>query len=290
MTGWSGLVSIEAMRFCHDNNITIVLLDWSRNFLSIVAAPATQSAMVVRSQCAANPINVAREITRQKLAAYVSVNALLVSQVRAYSLKADAVQNISDLLALEALAARMAWKTIPPIQWRSGGPPIPPAWKLPYSTRGRYKAGSPRHASHPVNAMLNAAFAVTVGRLTAYLTAQGLCVSIGFLHSDKPNRHSLAYDAIEPLRPIIERKVFDFISRREFGANDFILTTDGTIRLADNLLRVLIVETVINERILNCVTRWIVGLIGSKFNNVKPDLFLSLSFPSVNDCHSVIGS
>jgi hypothetical protein len=34
MTGWSGLVSIEAMRFCHDNNIAIVLLDWSRNFLS----------------------------------------------------------------------------------------------------------------------------------------------------------------------------------------------------------------------------------------------------------------
>jgi hypothetical protein len=42
-TGWSGLVSVEAMRFCHGNNIAIVLLDWSRNFLSIVAPPTSQS-------------------------------------------------------------------------------------------------------------------------------------------------------------------------------------------------------------------------------------------------------
>ena len=284
MTGWSGLVSIEAMRFCHDNNITIILLDWSRNFLSIVAPPASQSARLVRMQCAVDPANVAGEIIRQKLAAYVSVNALSATQGRAHSLKLDAAQSTTTLLAVEALAARMSWPTIHPIRWRSGGPPIPSSWKLPYSARGRYKAGSPRHASNPVNAMLNAAFDVTVGRLTAYLAAQGLCVSIGFLHSDKPNRYSLSYDAIEPLRPVIERKVFDFISRRDpqhkdrgigFAANDFILTTDGTIRLADNLLRVLIAETAISERVLNGVVSWIVGLITSKFNPVNSHLFPS---------------
>jgi CRISPR-associated protein Cas1 len=270
MTGWSGLVSIEAMRFCHDNNISIILLDWSRNFLSIVAPPVSQSARIVRMQCAANPVNVAREVIRQKLAAYVSVNALSAVQGMTHSLKLDAAQSTTTLLAVEALAARTAWLTVPSIRWRTGGPPIPPAWKLPYSTRGRYKAGSPRRASHPVNAMLNAAFAVTAGRLTTYLTAQGLCVSVGFLHSDKINRYSLTFDAIEPLRPITERKVFGFINRSEFASNDFILTTDGTIRLSDNLFRVLTVETAVSERVLNGVTGWIISLLGSKFNNVKP--------------------
>lgn len=289
MTGWSGLVSIEAIRFCYDNNIVIILLDWSRDFLSIVAPPASQSAKHVRAQCAADPLHVAREIIRQKLTAYVSAKALPARQGSLYSCNADNVQTITDLLALEALAARMAWPSIPPIQWRPGGPPLPPAWKLPYSARGRYKAGSPRHASHPVNAMLNAAFAVTAGRLTAYLAAQGLCVSIGFLHSDKANRHSLTYDAIEPLRPIIERKVFDFVSRREFVANDFILTTNGTIRLADNLLRVLTTETAISERILTGVVSWIVGLI-----EPRVPLSNSVSFapsPSLrgDKIHSLIG-
>src|ERR1700677_1841754 len=89
MTGWSGLVSIEAMRFCHDNNIAIVLLDWSRNFLSIVAPPASQSARLIRAQCAADPASVAREIVRQKLSAYVSVGALPTEQGRTYSHNVD---------------------------------------------------------------------------------------------------------------------------------------------------------------------------------------------------------
>jgi CRISP-associated protein Cas1 len=136
--------------------------------------------------------------------------------------------------------------------------------------------------------MLNAAFAVTVGRLTAYLSAQGLCVSIGFLHSDNPNRHSLTYDAIEPLRPIIERKVFDFVSRREFAANDFILTNNGTIRLADSLLRVLIAETAISERILNGVVGWVVGLIEPRVSLSNSVLFSPPLSLSGDQIHSLI--
>jgi CRISP-associated protein Cas1 len=258
MTGWSGLVSIEAMRFCHDNNIAIVLLDWSRNFLSIVAPPASQSARLIRAQCAAS---VAREIVRQKLAAYVSVGALPTEQGRTYSHNVDTTQSISALLAVEALAARMAWKTIPPIQWRSGGPPIPPAWKLPYSARGRYGRGSPRNAIHPVNAMLNVAFAVTVGRLAAFLTAQGLCASIGFLHADTANRYSLAYDTIEPIRPVIERRVFDFVRDNQFAANDFIMMNDGTIKLTQNLRKFFLDKTAAPIKEIDAAVRWIVNLI-----------------------------
>jgi CRISP-associated protein Cas1 len=243
MTGWSGLVSIEAMRFCHDNDIAIVMLDWSRNFLSIVAPPASQSARLIRAQCAADPASVAREIVRQKLAAYVSVGALPTEQGRTYSHNVDTTQSISALLGVEALAARMAWKAVPSIQWRSGGPPIPPAWKLPYGARGRYGRGSPRNAIHPVNAMLNVAFAVTVGRLAAFLTAQGLCASIGFLHADTANRYSLAYDTIEPIRPLIERRVFEFIRGNQFAANDFIMMNDGSIKLTQNLRKLFLDKT-----------------------------------------------
>ena len=261
MTGWSGLVSIEAMRFCHDNNIAIVLLDWSRNFLSIVAPPASQSARLIRAQCAADPASVAREIVRQKLAAYVSVGALPTEQGRTYGHNVDTTQSILALLAVEALAARMAWKTIPPIQWRSGGPAIPPAWKLPYSARGRYGRGSPRNAVHPVNAMLNMAFAVTVGRLVAFLTAQGLCASIGFLHADTANRYSLAYDVIERIRPSIERRVFDFIRDNQFAANDFIMTNDGTIKLTQNLRKLFLDKTAAPIKEIDAAVRWIVKLI-----------------------------
>jgi CRISPR-associated protein Cas1 len=135
------------------------------------------------------------------------------------------------------------------------------SWKLPYSTRRRMAGSSARRASHPINAMLNAAFSVTAGRLAAQLVAQGAHPALGFLHADKPGRWSLAYDAIEPLRPTIERSVFDFVRKHQFGANDFILMKNGSIRLMDNLFRSVVAETAVSSRTLDGVVRWLIALI-----------------------------
>ena len=48
-----------------------------------------------------------------------------------------------------------------------------------------------QHASHPINAMLNYCYIVEAGWLAKALAAQGVCLSIGFLHSDKKGRKSL---------------------------------------------------------------------------------------------------
>lgn len=260
MTGYSGVVSVEAMRFAHDNGIAIVLLDWSRDFLSIVAPPAIQSANLIRAQASANPLPIAKEIVCQKLTAYVRVGGLTREDAARRIEAVAQARSIQAVMTQEAQGARFAWQhSIPSIIWRSSPVSVPRAWKLPYSTRGR--DGSPRDAVQPVNALLNVAFSVTAGRLVALLAARGGAPSIGFLHSDKENRWSLAYDAIEPLRPLIERSVFDLIRARKFAPNDFILTQDGTIRLMDNLLRVVIAETAIKDQMLNGVVEWIVGLI-----------------------------
>jgi CRISPR associated protein Cas1 len=65
--------------------------------------------------------------------------------------------------------------------------------------------------------MLNYAHLVEAGRLARALTAAGFALPIGFLHSDKHGRNSLVWDAIEPLRPLIDARVFKFIAQRESG-------------------------------------------------------------------------
>ena len=60
--------------------------------------------------------------------------------------------------------------------------------------------------------MLNYCYIVEAGRIAKALAAQGLCLSIGYLHSDKKGRNSLVWDAIEPLRPAIDAKVFEFVA------------------------------------------------------------------------------
>src|SRR6478736_4027607 len=89
-----------------------------------------------------------------------------------------------------------------------------------------------KNASHPINAMLNYAYVVEAGRLAKALAARGLALPIGFLHSDKKGRNSLVWDAIEPLRPAIDARVFAYIRQREFARSDFPQTGTTTFRLS----------------------------------------------------------
>jgi len=265
MTGWGGLVTIEAMRWACDHKVSIVLLDWMRDFLTIVAPPAKTNAALIRAQVLADPLTASRSIVAAKVKAHIRVGAIRQAQGEHFIEQVHAAHSVRDVMVQEAQAARMVWRKPalepPAIVWRSGSPRVPPMWKLPYSTRKRASGPSPRRAVHPVNSLLNVAFSVTAGRLAAYLAARGVAPSIGFLHSDKPGRWSLVYDVIEPLRPLIEGRVFGLIGRHQFGSNDFIRANDGSIRLADNLSRVIIAETALSGRILDGAVDWIVGLI-----------------------------
>ena len=93
-----------------------------------------------------------------------------------------------------------------------------------------------KHASHPINAMLNYAYVVEAGKLAKALAARGLALSIGFLHSDKKGRNSLVWDAIEPLRPAIDARVFAFVASREFARSDFPQTGVSTFRLERDVI------------------------------------------------------
>jgi hypothetical protein len=87
---------------------------------------------------------------------------------------------------------------------------------------------------------LNYCYIVEAGRLAKALAAQGLCLSIGFLHSDKKGRNSLVWDAIEPLRPLIDAKVFAFIAAHEFARRDFPQSGYNVYRLSREVTQLLL--------------------------------------------------
>jgi len=184
-------------------------------------------------------------------------------------------------MIVEAQAARVSWgDSWPKLRWRVGSPRVPPAWKHPILARQRADLRVKRYATHPINAMLNAVFSVTAGRLAAALQAAGAHPAIGFLHADKPGRWSLAWDAIEPLRPSIEASLFAFIRRYQFSGGDFIRVRDarGSIRLGSNLLRVVIAECAPSRALLNATAGWMSELILSAPRAPLAQLF-SLSAP-----------
>jgi CRISPR-associated endonuclease Cas1 len=235
MTGWSGFVTIEAMRFCSDHNVAIIVIDWTRDFLSVIAPPANQSAALIRAQASADPLPIAKALIRAKVEAHANLGAIDRTACVIALARLDIAPSIKSVLMSEAQAARSAWMHHEIIlRWREAGA-IPRSWKLPYGSRRRMSGKSARRATDPINALLNLALAVTVGRLAVALCARGLSPAIGFIHQTP--KWALAYDTIEPLRPHVEAATFRFISAHRFAPDDFILARDGQVKTDGALSR-----------------------------------------------------
>jgi len=252
-----GFVSIEAVRFCARARIAIVALNRSHGFLSVMTDGGYASAKLIRAQAAANPVTLARAIVAAKIEAMARAGAL-VAHDRHLGALARA-PTLDQVRIVEAQASRVAWPDPPRLKWERG--PIPADLAAPWLMRTRLDAKGKRGARHPVNAMLNAAFAVTAGRLAAYLAASGFAPAIGFLHADKRGRWSLAWDAIEPLRPAIEARVFRLIERERFDLSDFVRAPDGLLRLAPGLLAAVLNQCAPPHAALAQCVKWIERLI-----------------------------
>jgi CRISPR/Cas system-associated endonuclease Cas1 len=109
--------------------------------------------------------------------------------------------------------------------------------------------------------MLNLAYAKEAGRLGAILAASGACLAIGFLHCDKPHRHSLVFDALEPLRPLIDAKVHTFIKSNTFDRGDFLRLSSGHVRMVPSLIKVVLEKTALPASDLVQAARFILDLI-----------------------------
>jgi len=68
------------------------------------------------------------------------------------------------------------------------------------------------------NALLSFAYALLLSDCMAALVAAGLDPNVGFLHTDRPGRPSLALDLMEEFRPMLaDRLVLTLVNRRQLA-------------------------------------------------------------------------
>jgi hypothetical protein len=138
---------------------------------------------------------------------------------------------------------------------------LPRSWlRFAQRNKGAAFLGN-QHASHPINAMLNYCYIVEAGRLAKALAAQGLCLAIGFLHSDEKGRNSLVWDAIEPLRPVIDAKVFAFVEAHEFARRDFPQSGYNVHRSSRDVTPLLLHKASLPAREIEDAAEWMVRTI-----------------------------
>ena len=87
----------------------------------------------------------------------------------------------------------------------------------------------------PVNAMLSFAYAILASNCASALEAVGLDPYVGFVHTDRPGRESLALDLMEELRPVLaDRVVLSCINSRIVNAQMFEKSASGAVMLDED--------------------------------------------------------
>ena len=104
-----------------------------------------------------------------------------------------------------------------------------------------YHGRSRRPPLDNVNALLSFVYMLLTSACTNALEANGLDSFVGFLHTDRPGRHSLALDLMEELRPCLaDRFVLTLINNRMVKAEDFIKTESGAVSIRDDARKTLL--------------------------------------------------
>ena len=159
--------------------------------------------------------------------------------------KLDAGQfnSLSELLGLEANAAAAyfrAWRGIPIRCRGTGRRPIPEAWQEIGQRMSLKQLAGNHNAMHPVNAMLNYAYAVLQSQLQIQAISEKYDPTIGIIHEGRNGSSAFIFDIMEPHRPLVDRKILDFTKGHVFDPADFVIRSDGVCRLNPEMARCLV--------------------------------------------------
>lgn len=131
----------------------------------------------------------------------------------------------NELLGIEGSAAKAYFSAFPKLILRSEA-------DFPFTGRSR------RPPLDPVNAMLSFTYTLLGNDIAGALEAVGLDPAVGFLHTMRPGRASLALDLLEELRaPLADRFVLSQINLGAVTRRDFAQKENGAYYLTDDARR-----------------------------------------------------
>lgn len=201
----------------------------------------------------------ARAILHQKLAGQRRIGKLSSKTYQSALAEAKIARAVDEVVRIEGRAALEYWSN-----WRFELKYKKRNWPSQW-TRFEYRAslisGGPRHATHPVNAILNYAYSVVAAQLTRSLIAFGFDSTAGFLHADAQGRHSLTYDALELVRADIDARILTWVASHTWKRSDFPVTPEGVVRLQPTLAAFVAQRAILGQAEIDVVMEWLAHLL-----------------------------
>lgn len=234
-------ITREALALAFDGGIGVAWLDWRGRLLGRSVPAGWRSGDLRLAQYAAH----ADPERRRSLAADFVAGKLRAADavLRAGRSNRPGLPEIATALG-EIARARARLATAPSLDAVLGSEGAGAAAYFagyaalvdgPQSFPGRRRRPPP----DPVNALLSFGYVLLLRRVEAIVEARGLDPAIGFLHSFRAGRPSLALDLMEEFRhPLVDRLVATLFNRRQLTAAHFQEEPDaGGVRMTRDGLR-----------------------------------------------------
>ncbi len=258
MLDCSGAITFDALKWLSEQRVPLAQINWRGEAINVIGLSSIRDPRLIEAQRLAKASRKGVEIARRLIAVKIENSietlsacladctsrraALALLEKCLIEIASKRISNISAILGVEGRAAAAYFKAIEgyPLRWKGAmRRPIPQDWKSAASrlSKATSKNHRNRHATHPMNAMLNYAYGVLQSRVHQYVAGAGFDPEIGFLHGNDEGKAALVYDLMEPMRPIADRAVLKFVDRHEFEPQDFGLSQLGVCRLNPQLAR-----------------------------------------------------
>ncbi|MDR2866243.1 MAG: type I-C CRISPR-associated endonuclease Cas1c, partial [Methanomassiliicoccaceae archaeon] len=223
-------VSTQAMRLCSDNNVPISFMSPGGKFISSLHGPIHGNVLLRRAQFRyADNEDRCIKISRNMIIGKISNCRKVVGRcIRDHpdanerGSLSDAMDelraNLSSLLTsnelgtirgIEGDAAKTYFRAMDNMILRN---------KEDFFLHNRNR----RPPTDKMNALLSFSYSVLTNEVKSALMGIGMDPYVGFLHTDRPGRPSLALDVMEELRsPMADRFVLNLVNLGQIGPDDF---------------------------------------------------------------------
>jgi CRISP-associated protein Cas1 len=259
----SGSVSFDVLSWLAEQKISLIRINWKGDIVCVAGASG-YSAKPFRVRCQLetreNPEQrngYCRSLITRKIEATIITleksiprsdkweRAMKSAYAALSRLDENPPEIISELRALEANCAASyfrSWLGMA-IKWRgTSRRPIPDNWHFIGPRSSPYHLAGNRNAAHPVNAILNYAYAALESETRIKAISEGYDPTIGIMHEGSDGSSKFIFDLMEPERPKVDRAVLDFVKGHVFDPADFVIRTDGVCRLNPEMARMVVAK------------------------------------------------
>lgn len=243
-----GAVSMSPflMHHCAESNVAVSFLSQYGKFLARIQGPISGNVLLRREQY--------RVADHPAATAAIARNMLLGKLANARAVLRRALRDHGENTALKTAESRLTQylrrlETPMPIDQLRGNegeaaasyfaafPQLITVKEEAFAFTGRNR----RPPTDPVNALLSFAYTLLVHDCRSALEGVGLDPCVGYLHTDRPGRPSLALDLMEEFRAFLaDRLVLSLVNRKQIQPKDFNDSAGGAVSMTDSARKTLL--------------------------------------------------